>query len=102
MSWSVCPLLGRWETTLKAFCLSALWQIYETLSLLLRVQDWRFITPSQSAGLIVLSMGDGILTHLLFRFPDPANRFQAIQKGQESCHCLTVHTIQTGEFSSQL
>jgi hypothetical protein len=47
-------------------------------------------------------MGDGILTHLLFRFPDPANRFQAIQKGQESCHCLTVHTIQTGEFSSQL
>jgi hypothetical protein len=58
-------------TTLRAFCLSAPWQIYETLYLLLRVQECRFITPSQGAELIVLPMGDGILTHLSFRFPDP-------------------------------
>jgi hypothetical protein len=58
-------------TTLRAFFLSALWQIYETLYLLLRVQECRFITPSQGAGLIVLSMGDGILTHPSFGFPDP-------------------------------
>jgi hypothetical protein len=29
------------------------------------------MTPSQGAGIIVLSMGDGILTHLPFRSPDP-------------------------------
>jgi hypothetical protein len=69
MSWSICPLRG--ETTLRAFCLSALWQIYETMFLLLRVQECRFITPPQGAGLIVLSMGDRILTHVSFRFPDP-------------------------------
>jgi hypothetical protein len=64
VSWSVCPLLGvGGKTTLRTFCLSALWQIYETLYLLLRVQECRFITPSQGAGLIVLAMGDGILTH---------------------------------------
>jgi hypothetical protein len=34
---------------LRAFCLSAPWQI----ELLLRVQECRFITPSQGAGLIV-------------------------------------------------
>jgi hypothetical protein len=56
---------------LRAFCLSALWQIYETLYLLLRVQECRFITTSQGAGPIVLSIGDVILTHLSFRFPDP-------------------------------
>jgi hypothetical protein len=61
---------GR-ETTLRAFYLSAPWQIYETLYLLLRVQECRFITPSQGAGLIVLSVGDGILAHLSFRFSDP-------------------------------
>jgi hypothetical protein len=42
----------------------------ETLYLLLRVQECRFITP-QGAGPIVFSMGDGIITHLSFRFPDP-------------------------------
>jgi hypothetical protein len=52
------------------FFLSVLWQIYETLYLLLRVQECRFITPSQDAGLKVLSMGDGILIHLSFRLPD--------------------------------
>jgi hypothetical protein len=61
--------VGR--TTLRAFCLSALWQIYETLYLLLRVQEFRFITPSQGTGLTVLSMGDGIRTPLSFRLPDP-------------------------------
>jgi hypothetical protein len=44
---------------------------YETLYVLLREQECRFTTPSQGAGLVVLSMGDGILTHLSFRFPDP-------------------------------
>jgi hypothetical protein len=66
----VClPLIG--ETTLRTFCLSAPWKIYETMYLLLMVQECRFITPSQGAGLIVLSMGDGTLIHLSFRFPDP-------------------------------
>jgi hypothetical protein len=69
MSWSVCPLW--WETTLRASYLLALWQIYETLYLLFRMQKCRFITPSQGAVIIVFSMGDGILTHLSFRFLDP-------------------------------
>jgi hypothetical protein len=51
-------------TTLRAFCVSAPWQIYETLYLLLRVQECRFITPSQGAGTILLSKGDGLLTRL--------------------------------------
>jgi hypothetical protein len=38
-------------------------QIYETLYPLPGVQECRFITPPQGAGLMVLSMGDGILTH---------------------------------------
>jgi hypothetical protein len=61
----VClPLIGGGKTILRAFCSSALWQIYQTLYLLCRVQEYRFKTPSQDAGTIVLSMGDGILTHL--------------------------------------
>jgi hypothetical protein len=60
----VCLALIRGKTTLKAFCLPALWQIYETLYPLLTVWECRFITPSQGAGLKVLSMGDGLLTHL--------------------------------------
>jgi hypothetical protein len=62
-----------WEgwTILRAFCSSALWQIYQTLYLLFRIQKCRFTTPSQDAGIIVLSMGDGILTHLPFRPPNP-------------------------------
>jgi hypothetical protein len=51
------PLIGG-ETTSRAFCLSAPWQICETLYLLLRVQECRFITP-QGAELIVLSIGVG-------------------------------------------
>jgi hypothetical protein len=58
MSWSVCSL---WRgTTLRAFCLLAPWQIYEILYLLLGMQECRFITPCQGAG---LSMADGALTH---------------------------------------
>jgi hypothetical protein len=68
MSWFVCPLLWG-ETTLRAFSLSAPWQIYEILCLLLGVQECRFITPSQGGGLMVLSM-EGWDTHLSFRFPD--------------------------------
>jgi hypothetical protein len=60
---------------LRAFCSSALWQIYETLYLLFRVQECRFTPPPQDAGIIMLSMEDGILTHLLFRFPDPTLSF---------------------------
>jgi hypothetical protein len=50
------------ETILRAFCSSALWQIYQTLYLLFRVQKCRLTTP-QDAGIIVLSMG-GWDTHL--------------------------------------
>jgi hypothetical protein len=32
---------------------------------------YRFTPPSQDAELIVLSMGDGIFTHLPFKSPDP-------------------------------
>jgi hypothetical protein len=61
----VClPLIGAGEkTTLRAFCSSALWQIYETLYLLFRVQECRPLTP-QDARMILLSMGEGILIHL--------------------------------------
>jgi hypothetical protein len=64
----VClPLIGGMETLLRAFCLSALWQIYQTLYLFfriqkcslqlpLRMQECRPLTP-QDAGMIWLSMG---------------------------------------------
>jgi hypothetical protein len=61
----VClPPIGGGETILRAFCSSALWQIYQTLYLLFRMQECRLITPSWDAGIIVLSMENGILTHL--------------------------------------
>jgi hypothetical protein len=45
--------------------------------LLFGMQKCRFTTPSQDAGIIVLSMGvDGILTHLPFRSPDPTPGFE--------------------------
>jgi hypothetical protein len=50
-------LIGGGETIFRAFCSSALWQIYETLHLLFRVQECRFITPSQHAGITVFSIG---------------------------------------------
>jgi hypothetical protein len=70
MNWFVSLLLGV-GTILTAFCSSALWQIYEILYLLFRMQKCRFTTPSQEAGIIVLSRGTGILTDLPFRSPDP-------------------------------
>jgi hypothetical protein len=71
----VClPLSGGGETILRAFCSSALWQICQTLYLLFRMQGCGFTTPSQDAGTIVLSLGDGILTHLLFMSPNPTIR----------------------------
>jgi hypothetical protein len=61
----VClPLIGGGESILGAFWSSALWQIYQTLYLPFRVQECRFTTPSQDAGITVLSMSDGMLTHL--------------------------------------
>jgi hypothetical protein len=57
MSCSVCHLKG--ETTLRAFCPVA--DLYD------------HVFPPQGAELIVLSMGDKILTHLFFRFPDPTS-----------------------------
>jgi hypothetical protein len=61
----VClSLIGGGETILRAFCSSALWPIYQILCLHFRVQECRFTTPSQDAGIIALSMGDEILTHL--------------------------------------
>jgi hypothetical protein len=61
----VClSLIGVWgETILRAFCSSALWQIYQTLYLLFRMQECRSVTP-QDAGIIVLSMEEGIFNHL--------------------------------------
>jgi hypothetical protein len=63
MNWSVYPYW--WEgKSLRAFYSSALWQIYQTLYLLFRMQECRFTPPSQDAGITVLSMGDWILIHL--------------------------------------
>jgi hypothetical protein len=61
MSWVVSPLLG--ETTLRAFYLSALWQIYGPYISSSGSRNADFLTPLEGAGLIVLSMGYGILTH---------------------------------------
>jgi hypothetical protein len=53
----VClPLIGGGKTILRAFCSSALWQIYQIQYLLFRVQECRF-TASQDTRIIVLSMG---------------------------------------------
>jgi hypothetical protein len=55
-------------------------QIYETLYLIFRMQECRFTTPSHDEGIFVLSMGDGILTHLPFRSPDPTEMKSAKAK----------------------
>jgi hypothetical protein len=64
------PLIGGGETILRAFCSSALWQIYQILYLLFGMQECRFTTPSQDAGMIVLSMGMGY-SLICLRSPDP-------------------------------
>jgi hypothetical protein len=76
----VClPLIGGGETTLRASYLSAPWQIYEPIYLLLRVQECRLVSPSQGAGLMVLSMGDGILTHSSVpKVPRPNSSFKEL------------------------
>jgi hypothetical protein len=63
------PLIGGRETILRAFCSSALWQIYQILYLLFRMQKCRFTTASQDAGIIVLSMSEG-LSLICLRYPD--------------------------------
>jgi hypothetical protein len=79
----VClPLTGAGGATLRAFCLSVLWQICETLYLFL-ADLWDPVSlpqgtgmqvyNSSGAGLMVLSMGDGILAHLPFRSLDPTS-----------------------------
>jgi hypothetical protein len=60
MSWSVCPLLRDGGDNL------------ESILIISPMADlWYPVSPSQGSGLIVLSIGDGILTHLSFRFLDP-------------------------------
>jgi hypothetical protein len=59
----VClPLIRAGGTILRAFCSSALWQIYQTLYVLFMMQKGRFRTPSHDAGMLVLSM-EGWDTH---------------------------------------
>jgi hypothetical protein len=57
MNWFGLPLIGEGEIILRAFCSSALCKIYQTLYLFFRVQKCRFITPSQDAGILMLSLG---------------------------------------------
>jgi hypothetical protein len=45
------------ESILRAFCSSALWQVYQTLYLSFRVKECRPPSP-WDAGMILLSMGD--------------------------------------------
>jgi hypothetical protein len=48
----VCfPLIGWGGAILRVFCSSVLWQIYQTLYLLCRMQEYRFTPPSQDAGM---------------------------------------------------
>jgi hypothetical protein len=69
----VClPLIGGGKTILRAFCSSALWQIYQIQYLLFRVQECRF-TASQDTRIIVLSMGGMVYSLIRFRTPDPTN-----------------------------
>jgi hypothetical protein len=82
----VCTFIVRGETILRAFCSSALWQIYHTLypffrmqkcslQLPLRVQECRPLTP-QDAGMVLLSSRDGIL--ICLRSPDPTLGFLSV------------------------
>jgi hypothetical protein len=56
------PLIGGGETILRAFCSSALY-LSDPVSPLW-MQKCRFTALYQNAGITVLSVGDGILTHL--------------------------------------
>jgi hypothetical protein len=72
--WFICPLLGEGKKSWEHFahqpcgrsirpCISSLGCRNVDLELPLRVQECRSLTP-EDAGMIVLSMGDGMLTHL--------------------------------------
>jgi hypothetical protein len=63
VNWFGLHLYWGKGTILRAFCLSALWQIYQALYLFFSMQECRPPSP-QNAGMLLLSMGDGILTHL--------------------------------------
>jgi hypothetical protein len=53
------PLIGGGETILRAFLSSALWQIYQTLHLLFRMQKCKVTTPCQGAGMQVYNSFSG-------------------------------------------
>jgi hypothetical protein len=59
------------------------------------------MTPSQGAGLMVLSMGDGILIHLSFRFPDPTSppseASTQLLLGRGVMTCLVASCYQWGD-----
>jgi hypothetical protein len=73
MNWFILPLIRGEERIESIFyqpcdrsirpCISSLECRNADLQLLLRMQECRSITP-QDAGMLLLSMGDGILTHL--------------------------------------
>jgi hypothetical protein len=56
-------LLIGGKTMLRAFCSTALWQIHETLCVLFRVQEYRFTTPSQDAGIQIYNSFSGYRNH---------------------------------------
>jgi hypothetical protein len=81
VNWFGLHLYWGKGTILRAFCSSALLQIYQTLYLFFRMQkcslqlplkkqECRFITPSQDAGIIVLSMVGMGYSLICFRSPD--------------------------------
>jgi hypothetical protein len=74
------PLIGGRGTILRAFCSSALWQIYQTQYLLFRMQECRFPTPSQDAGMIVLSRWGMGYSLICLRSPDPTSISLLIQR----------------------
>jgi hypothetical protein len=70
MNWFVCLLLCVGCSNLEIILLNrSVAELSDPVSPL-RMQKCRFITPSQDAGIILLSMG-GWDTHLPFRSPDP-------------------------------
>jgi hypothetical protein len=74
VNWFGLHLYWGRETILKAFCSSALWQIYQTLYLFFRMQKCRFTAPSLGAGMQasnssgyrndIALLEDGKFTHL--------------------------------------
>jgi hypothetical protein len=71
MNWSACPLLGEGNNLESIF---AHQPCGRSVRPCISSSGFRFTTPSQDAGIVVLSLGDGILTHLLFMSPNPTIR----------------------------